>query len=95
MLTITVMPHRAVLEGDWLRLGRPGDRCGTKVLSSLKGELNFINRCGCSNQSRWRPPLHFEDSMMCRRNRHLPFAIVFVLSMAVFAGLLLLAVVLE
>ena len=42
-----------------------------KVLASLKGELNFINQGGYRNQNGWRPPLYFEDSMICRRNRHL------------------------
>ncbi len=42
-----------------------------KVLSSLKAELNFINQGGYRNQSGWRPPLYFEDSMICRRNKHL------------------------
>jgi len=42
-----------------------------KVLSSLKAELNFVNQGGYRNQNGWRPPLYFEDSMICRRNRHL------------------------
>lgn len=42
-----------------------------KVLASLKAELNFINQGAYRNQNGWRPPLYFEDSMICRRNRHL------------------------
>lgn len=42
-----------------------------KVLASLKAELNFINQGGYRNQNGWRPPLYFEDSMICRRNKHM------------------------
>ncbi len=42
-----------------------------KVLASLKAELTFVAQGGYRNQNGWRPPLYFEDSMICRRNRHL------------------------
>lgn len=39
-----------------------------KLLASLKAELKFINQGGYRNQNGQRPPLYFEDSMICRRN---------------------------